>query len=270
MTHPFSASLFFGARFGRGILASVAFASALAAAPISASADDLAAVTADWKQRYPATKLESISRTPVKGVYEVLVGENIFYVGANTDYLMRGEIFHPQSGKSITADRRAELKLDVKTTFSPSMVSDADAFVIKKGTGARVIHVFSDPQCKFCKQLEGSLDFLKDVTIKIYPVAYLGQASASMASSIWCSTKEKGDKGNQARVDAWRMAMLAGEAPQESAGASCSSPVEKNTSLAKKIGVKGTPTMFANNGKSLDGARPLSMINGWLDEQYKK
>ena len=47
-------------------------------------------------------KVKSVSVAPVPGLYEVLVGNEIFYTDASGKYLIQGEIIELASGKNIT------------------------------------------------------------------------------------------------------------------------------------------------------------------------
>ena len=50
-------------------------------------------------------KVKSVMPAPVSGLYEVLVGNDIFYTDASAKYLIQGEIIELASGKNITEQR---------------------------------------------------------------------------------------------------------------------------------------------------------------------
>jgi thiol:disulfide interchange protein DsbC len=52
--------------------------------------------------------------------------------------------------------------------------------------------------------------------------------------------------------------MLENQAPTGSGD--CGTPLDRNTSLAKKLGVTGTPAMFFVDGSRIAGAVPLAQI----------
>ena len=47
-------------------------------------------------------KVRSVTPAPVSGLYEVLVGNEIFYTDSSGKYLIQGEIIELASGKNIT------------------------------------------------------------------------------------------------------------------------------------------------------------------------
>jgi thiol:disulfide interchange protein DsbC len=56
-----------------------------------------------------STKIKSVSPSPIPGIYEVLVGNEIFYTDANSKYLIQGEIIEIATGKNITEQKQADL-----------------------------------------------------------------------------------------------------------------------------------------------------------------
>ena len=54
-------------------------------------------------------KVRSVTAAPVSGLYEILVGNEIFYTDSSGKYLIQGEIIELASGKNITEQRQADL-----------------------------------------------------------------------------------------------------------------------------------------------------------------
>jgi thiol:disulfide interchange protein DsbC len=46
--------------------------------------------------------------------------------------------------------------------------------------------------------------------------------------------------------------------------ADCAHPVDRNVALAERLGVTGTPTLVAADGRVLPGAASAEQINAWL------
>ena len=47
-------------------------------------------------------------------------------------------------------------------------------------------------------------------------------------------------------------------------GGDCAHPVDRNVALAERLGVTGTPTLVAADGRVLPGAASAEQINAWL------
>ena len=189
-------------------------------------------------------KVKSVSPAPVSGLYEVLVGNDIFYTDNTGKYLIQGEIIELASGKNITEQRQADLNRIKWGDLNP-----ANAIKNVRGNGNRQLAIFSDPNCGYCKRLEKSLQQLDNVTIYTYLIPILSPDSAQKSKQIWCSSD---------KVKSWNAWMLDNQTP--SGQGDCATPLERNTALARKLGVTGTPAMFFADGSRISGAAPLANI----------
>jgi thiol:disulfide interchange protein DsbC len=192
----------------------------------------------------PNTKIKSVSPSPIPGVYEVLVGNEVFYTDANSKYLIQGEIIELATGKNITEQKQADLN-----RIKWSDLNTANALKAVRGNGSRQMAVFSDPNCGYCKRLEKSLQQLDNVTIYTYLIPILSPDSAQKSKQIWCSTDSQ-----KAYID-W---MINGIAP--SGKSDCATPLDKNIAFAKTYGITGTPTIFFIDGSRFPGAVQITDI----------
>jgi len=183
-------------------------------------------------------KVKSVSPAPISGLYEVLVGNDIFYTDTSGKYLIQGEIIELASGKNITEQRQADLN---RIKWSDLTTSNAIKNV--RGNGSRQLAVFSDPNCGYCKRLEKSLQQLDNVTIYTYLIPILSPDSAQKSKQIWCSSDPY-----KSYID-W---MVNGITP--SGKGECSTPLDKNMAFAKTYGITGTPTLFFTDGSRFPGA----------------
>ena len=189
-------------------------------------------------------KVKSVSPAPVSGLYEVLVGNDIFYTDTSGKYLIQGEIIELASGKNITEQRQADLNRIKWSELTP-----ANAIKNVRGNGSRQLAVFSDPNCGYCKRLEKSLQQLDNVTIYTYLIPILSPDSAQKSKQIWCSSDPYKNY-----ID-W---MVNGIAP--SGKGECSTPLDKNMAFAKTYGITGTPTLFFTDGSRFPGAVQITDI----------
>ncbi len=189
-------------------------------------------------------KIKNVSPSPISGVYEVLVGNDVFYTDASSKYLIQGEIIEIATGKNITEQRQADLNRIKWSELVP-----ANALKAVRGNGSRQIAIFSDPNCGYCKRLEKSLQQLDNVTVYTYLIPILSADSAQKSKQIWCSADPQ-----KAYID-W---MINGISP--SGKGDCSTPLEKNMAFAKTYGITGTPTIFFTDGSRYPGAVQISDI----------
>ncbi|WP_231970448.1 DsbC family protein [Polynucleobacter necessarius] len=193
--------------------------------------------------------MKSVSPAPVSGLYEVLVGNDIFYTDSTGKYLIQGEIIELSTGKNITEQRQADLN-----RIKWADLNTANAFKTVRGNGSRQIAVFADPNCGYCKRLEKSLLQLDNVTIYTYLIPILSADSTHKAKQIWCSSD-----ASKTYID-W---MVNGVPP--AGKMDCNTPLDKNLNIAKSYGITGTPTIFFTDGSRFPGAVQIADIEKKLN-----
>ena len=223
-------------------------AAASAVTPFQKTADP--GMMAQMQSLYPSTVFREVNNTAVPGIFEVVMGKNTAYVDQSGRYFMFGRLFDMQTQTDLTPAKpepveKVELtKLDTKNAIKKV-----------KGTGARVLYVFSDPDCPFCQQLERNIANLDNVTIYtfLYPLEGLHPDAKRKSVNIWCSSDQ---------AKAWDGFMLSGALP---ANANCTNPVDQNIALAQQYGINGTPTLIAADGRKMAGALSADRLSAWLD-----
>lgn len=201
------------------------------------------------KSLYPSTRFGEINTTPWPGVFEVVMGANLAYVDETGQYFMFGHFYDMKAQRDITAERKDSL---ARIDFAALPLVDALKEV--RGTGARTLAIFSDPDCPYCRRLEAEIKGLTDVTIYTFlmPIASLHPEARSRAIAVWCSKD---------RIAAWHALMWRDE---KVSARDCPHPVDRNVALGDRLGVSGTPTLVAGDGRVLPGAASSAQIEAWL------
>lgn len=227
----------------------------LLALPRPAHAADLASFNATLKatiERHTLGKVvpSAVAPTPVAGIYEVVSGQEVFYVDASGRYaFVEGRLVDLQGSRDLTADR-----LDALSRIDFGQLPLELAVRQVRGSGRRVLAVFEDPGCPVCRVLHKFIDQLPDVTVYrfFYPVT--DPASAPMARDAWCAAD---------RQVAWsRLMSGGGVAP---APACDTTGLERILALGDQLQIQGTPTVFLANGRRLVGATPPDQFLAALD-----
>ena len=231
------------------------FAAAVVAAVAPAFADE-AAIRKNLPERMPQLpKIDEVSKTPIPGVYELRSGEDLFYTDENGDHLIVGQLMDARSHTNLTEARLAKL-----TAIDFGSLPLKDAIVWKKGTGARKLVVFADPNCTYCKKFERELQSVKDVTVYTFLFPILGGDSPEKSRDIWCA------KDN---TSAWRDWMINGTAPVRSMGSCDVKALERNVALGRKHKVNGTPALVFEDGRRIPGAMPSEQLEKQLASARK-
>ena len=191
-----------------------------------------------------SANVRNVTPSPIPGLFEVQVNNEIFYTDSNAKYLIQGEIVELASGNNLTTKRQEDIN-----RIKWSELPQAQAFKVVRGNGSRQIAVFSDPNCGYCKRLEKTLQQLDNVTIYNYLIPILSADSALRSKQIWCAA-------DQQKV--WNDWMLNNLGP--SGKSDCANPIDKNLTLAKNYGINGTPTIFFTDGSRFPGAVQLADI----------
>ncbi|MES2934664.1 MAG: DsbC family protein [Pseudomonadota bacterium] len=184
-------------------------------------------------------KVDSVTKTPYSGLFEVRTGGDIIYTDEKARYLFVGRVIDTQTQKDITKERIDEI---TKIKFSDLPLESAIKMV--KGNGKRVIAIFEDPNCGYCKRLRQTLNEMDNVTVYSFLYNILSEDSAIKSQNIWCAPDR-----NKA-LDDW---MLNGKAAP-TAMTGCTNPNEKVFELGRKLKVTGTPAIFFADGTRIPGA----------------
>ncbi len=183
-------------------------------------------------------KIDEVSPTPMKGLYEVRIGTDLFYTDAKGNYVIQGELIDTKVRRNLTEDRINKL-----TAVDFSALPLKDAFTIVRGDGKRKVAVFEDPNCGYCKRFERDMQNVDNVTVYLFLYPILSPDSAEKSRNIWCA-KDK--------AAAWQDYMVKDKTP---AAASCdTSALQRNLALGKKYKITGTPTLIFADGSRVPGA----------------
>jgi len=227
-------------------------AAAVLLASQTAGADE-ASVRKAFSAKFPKAQVQSVTKLPYLGLYEIVVEGEVLYADEGFAYLIDGSIISTKTMSNLTEQKKRKL----------SAIPFADlpfeyAFKKVKGNGERKLAVFSDPDCPFCKRVEGDLAKLDNVTIYmfLYPIESLHPNAPDMSKRIWCSPD---------KAKAWDDYLLRGIAP--SANGSCQNPVDKIVDFGRKKGINATPTLVFESGARVPGAISAAQIENYLSKK---
>jgi thiol:disulfide interchange protein DsbC len=217
---------------------------------VAASADE-AAIRKAAQAKFPRANIQSITKLPYLGLYELIVNGEIVYSDENFDYIIyEGNIIDIKNDRNFTEERKRKLAIipfdDLPLEY---------AFKRVKGKGERKMAVFTDPDCPFCKRIEGDLAKVDNVTIYmfLFPIDSLHPNATDKAKRIWCSAD---------RTKAWDEYMQKGVTP--AAAPTCDNPVDKLVQFGSQRGINATPTLVFANGERVPGAISASQIEKLL------
>jgi thiol:disulfide interchange protein DsbC len=208
------------------------------AAAKPAATADTAAIKKTLETKYPQLgRIDQVNKAPFLGLYEVVTPDQLVYTDAKAQYLIIGNVFDLKSMRNLSEERSRKL-------FAVDFNSLPLDLALKKvkGNGKRKMAFFTDPNCSFCKRLEGELAKIDNVTLYmlLYPVF---PGSDVKVHNVSCSKDP---------LKAWEDMMQNGVQPP-AAPSTCTASADKVLALGEKLKVSGTPTLIFADGTLIPG-----------------
>ena len=225
-----------------------------AAATAPAGAPGEQRVRAALLQLDPNFKPDYIGTAPFPGFREVVVGGQVLYVSDDGRYLFQAQPFDIQekqfaSSEGLLSYRRKLLESAPRT----------ERIVFAPANPKYTISVFTDIECGYCRKLHSEIAELNKQGIAVEYLAFprmgLGSQDYKDMVAVWCAADKK-----KALTDA----KASGKVP---GAASCKNPVTMQYNLGQRLGVNGTPAIFAPDGTQLGGYLPPAQLREALDKR---
>jgi thiol:disulfide interchange protein DsbC len=201
---------------------------------------DEASVRKLLQKRMPTMNVESVTRVPFGGLYEVVLDGEIVYTDEQAEYFFGGSIYdiRTRPPRNLTQERLEG--------FAATAFSKARDLAIRRvrGDGTRVLFTFEDPNCAYCKALTRELAKMDNVTIYTFLTPLLSDNSVEKSLAVWCSKD---------RALAWEELMTSDKAPDGEK--TCANPLQQIGALARRFQVQATPAIFLGDGRHIGGMR---------------
>lgn len=207
---------------------------------------DAAGLKSVLEQRFPGAEIRGVAKTPYFGLYEVMLDDRIVYTDAKANYVLVGAVYDTESKTNLTEERqRQQNRVDVAAIPLELAIKKV------RGSGARKLVVFSDPDCPFCARLEKTLKNIDNTTVYtfLFPIDKLHPDAARKARMIWCAAD---------RQKAWDAHYDSGALPNNAGD--CENPVAKTQALGASLKINGTPTLIFADGSMVAGAIPAARL----------
>ena len=200
----------------------------------------------------PGAKPDKISRSPVPGLLEVIIGPRVLYFSEDGQFLVNGHIIDIKNQKDVTEPRLSDARKG-----AIDKLDEKNMIIFSPENPKHTVTVFTDADCGYCRKLHDQMGEYNKLGISVryllYPRSQVGSPSYKKAVSIWCSDDRK-----KALTDA-KSGM--GVESKE-----CPSPVSANMQLGRLMGVNGTPSIVQSNGEMIRGYMPPERLIKALEE----
>ena len=211
---------------------------------VSAETDSIKELKQALAKTMPNVKPSKISKSPVDGLYEVVVGTQVVYMSIDARYMIDGDLIDIKTKKNISEDAKSAIRLSAIGKLSPDQM-----LVYKPKKVKDTITVVTDIDCPYCRRLHSEVPtyLKKDVEVRYIFMPLKGAADMKKTVSVWCSDDQ------QLALD---IAKSGGDVEEKT----CDNPIKEHLALARELGVRGTPAIILENGQLLPGYVPVDKL----------
>ena len=221
----------------------------MTAAGFSMANENLRTEKETLMKTFPNLKLDGFRESPLKGLYEITAGEQVFYFSPE-GYLFFGEIW-TKDGKNLTAEMREKVVTDRINNLPLDKA-------LKIGNGPKKVNEFTDPDCPYCRKVDSFLAKRTDVTRYIYFVPLRKIHPDAEKKVRYILSQPNKEKAFHEVFGG----TLDGKPIPVSDGVQ-QSQLEEMEKIATGLGVRGTPALWIE-GALVNGA-DIQRITGLLD-----
>ena len=206
-----------------------------------------AEIRANISKSFPDVRVDDVRASPMKGIYEVVMGADIAYVSGDGRFLIAGDMYEIGSRTNLTESSRQKARVRAL-----AKLDERDMIVFKPQAVKHTITVFTDVECGYCRKLHGEISQLNGLGVQVrylaYPRAGPGTDDWRKMEAVWCSKDRK-------------TAITDAKAGKEVKAEQCAAPIAKQFKLGEQLGVRGTPAIFTNGGDYIGGyLAPAQMV----------
>ena len=224
-----------------------------AAAPAAKEGSADARARAGLQKLNPNIKVDYIGASPLPGFREVIVGGQLIYVSDDGKYLVQGTVVDIDTKSELTGSSTALASYRLGLLQSAPV---SERIVFAPANPTYTVSIFTDIECGYCRKLHNEIAELNKLGIAVEYLAFprmgLGSKDYRGMVSVWCSADR-----NQA--------LTAAKSGRPVADKECKNPVATQYELGQRLGVTGTPAVYAPDGTQLGGYLPPQQMREALD-----
>jgi thiol:disulfide interchange protein DsbC len=196
-------------------------------------------------------KVNSVEFAEVPGMWVVEVEKDRkklpVYIDFSKQYLISGNVIRLNDGENLTRQRSVQMN-----SIDVSKIPLADALLLGQSSAKTRVIVFTDPECPYCSKLHEELKevvrrdpevafLIKLFPLKMHPNAY------DISKSIVCNNS----------MEYLELSFAGKPVPPPN----CEIPViDETIALARKLGIRSTPTLVMPDGRVIPGYRKAEAI----------
>lgn len=200
------------------------------------------------KTIFPGIEIDSLQKTPITGLYELMVDDEIVYVSEEGRYLIRGDLLDlDQHKRNLTEVKKGQKRLRLV-----NQVDESTMIVFRPKETKKIITVFTDIDCGYCRKFHEGVPALNQAGVAVrymaFPRAGEGSLTYQTMARIWCSKNP-------------RAAITKAKQGYPITDAFCQNhPIDKHLAIVRALGLTGTPVIIFEDGTLLPGYLPPGQL----------
>jgi len=224
-----------------------------------AAEESLEDMTRLLKLRLGTDVVDTPVATGIEGVYQTRFGSKFAYLIEGGRYVFIGDLVDLEKAQNLTEGSRRALVTQELASFSEEklIVFPAD------NEELAVLNVFTDTSCGYCQKLHTEVKYLQQAGISVHYIPYPRGGSRGPGYSdlrkVWCADD---------KLAAMSVAKGAAAGSLAASG-DCESAryVDEGYELGNRVGVTGTPALYAADGTKFNGYVPYEQLIPQLVKQ---
>ena len=195
-------------------------------------------------KRLPQFEVSYIDKTPIEGIYQVIISGQVLYMTKDARYMIDGNLVDLATKKNYSEDAMSVIRLSQMEELGEDKM-----VVYTPETIKHTITVVTDIDCPYCRRLHSEMDQYMEggVQVRYIFMPLKGQADYRTTVSVWCS-KDKNEALDMAKSGV------------EMEAKDCDNPIDEHLKISRSLGVRGTPAIILQNGSMLPGYIPANKL----------
>jgi len=224
-----------------------------------AAEESLEDMTRLLKLRLGTEEVDTPVATRVEGVYQTRFGNKFAYLIEGGRYVFIGDLVDLEKAQNLTEGSRRALVTEELASFSEEKLIVFPA----ENEELAVLNVFTDTSCGYCQKLHTEVKYLQQAGISVHYIPYPRGGSRGPGYSdlrkVWCADD---------KLAAMSVAKGAAAGSLANSG-DCESAryVDEGYELGNRVGVTGTPALYAADGTMFNGYVPYEQLIPQLVKQ---
>lgn len=207
----------------------------------------------------PLQNQDNIVMLPVAGMLAIEKNGKFAVVSDNGRFIIQGSLYDTWSQKELKTLDEARVAANY-IPIDKAKMGFEDLSPMSIGTGDKAITMFSDPACKFCKDVmdEARQSLPEGYRLDVLMLPLLTERSATRTQELHCA---------EDKAAAWQAAVkgdLNSPLAQKPKGACEIDVIGKRRLTAQFIGARNVPFLIRDDGLTRQG-KPTEGLRAWIE-----